>query len=74
MSRGKGRMAIIPRTVVDRVAKPGLSPGERRQAQVALAHARAGIVMSRDAQPMGGQKRSKARAKMIKQSKRRNRS
>lgn len=42
MSRGKGRMTIMPRKVIDRTAKPGLSQGERSAAEKALARARAG--------------------------------
>lgn len=78
MSRGKGRRAIIPRHVVDKVAKPGQSPGERRNvARQLLQHERlrrnlisAGQMGSFGKKPDG---KVKARRKASKQARKRNR-
>lgn len=70
MSRGKGRTAQITRTVIARVTKPGLSPGDRRRAEHAV---RAASIGTADTHRHGGQKRSKRRAKIAANSKRRNR-
>lgn len=61
-------MAITPRTVVDRIKKPGLSQGERRRLQNVAKH---GTPSYDD--NAGGHKRNKRRAKIARASKRRNR-
>lgn len=71
MSRGKGRQALLPRTIAHAAARPGLSPGERRRRRTLAMLSARGVVAAADSP--GGRKRSKRRAKIAKASRRRNR-